>query len=200
MKTHFGAPGRRLRTAGLAALMGMTGTAYAAAPAQQATGGEVTMSGAGSQQKLHYGQQLRLQGFAAHRAAGRAVRLEVSPGGRGWRPITTTSTRAGGAYDFAVRARQSGAYRAVAGSGGASAPRRVSVAPRLGGHATRHVLTGRAVRVRGALRPGLRGRRVRVELRTRRGWKAVDRTRTGRGGRFSARWRPSGTGSFRVRV
>jgi rare lipoprotein A len=200
MKTHFGAPGRRLRIAGLAALMGMTGTAYAAAPAQEASSSEVTLAGAGSHQKLHYGQQLRLEGFAAHRAAGRSIRLEQSPGGRGWRPITNTSTRAGGAYAFAVRVRQSGAYRTVADSGGSSAPRRVSVAPRLGGHATRHVLRGHAVRVRGALRPGLGGRRLRVELRTRRGWKAVDRTRTGRGGRFSARWRPSGTGSFRVRV
>ena len=200
MKTRFGAHGRRLRIAGLAALMGLTGTAYAATPAQEAGTSEVTLAGAGSQQRLRYGQELRLQGFAAHRAAGRSVRLEHSPGGRGWRPLTNTATRAGGAYEFAVRARESGAYRAVADSGAASAPRKVSVTPRLGGHATRHVLRGRAVRVRGALRPGLGGRRVRVELRTRGGWKAVDRTRTGRGGRFSAAWRPSSTGSYRVRV
>lgn len=65
---------------------------------------------------------------------------------------------------------------------------------------TRHVAGGRKVRVRGRLRPRLRGRPVRLQLRTRRGWRTVDRTRTGRGGRFRAGWWPPAAGRYRLRV
>jgi rare lipoprotein A len=54
--------------------------------------------------------------------------------------------------------------------------------------------------VRGRLRPALRGRMVRVQLRTPPGWRTVDRARTRRGGRFAAAWRPSGIGRYRLRV
>jgi hypothetical protein len=98
-----------------------------------------------------------------------------------------------------VRARQSGAYRAVAG-GKASGAHRVKVVARLSGAARRHVNLGRAVRVRGALKPGLGGRTVRVQLRSRGGWKTVASARTGRAGRFRATWRASRAGSYRLRV
>jgi rare lipoprotein A len=74
------------------------------------------------------------------------------------------------------------------------------VAAKLRGRATRHVHRGSRVRVSGRLAPGGRGRRVRLELRTSRGWKAVDRARTGAGGRFHAVWRPARAGSYRLRV
>ena len=48
--------------------------------------------------------------------------------------------------------------------------------------------------------PGFAGRRVRLQLATGRGWKTVDRTRTGRGGRYRASWRSSAAGRFRLRV
>lgn len=65
---------------------------------------------------------------------------------------------------------------------------------------TRHVLAGHALHVRGRLRPHLRGRVVRLQLRTSRGWPTVQRTRTGRGGRFRVGWRPSAVGRYRLRV
>jgi rare lipoprotein A len=65
---------------------------------------------------------------------------------------------------------------------------------------TRHVAYGRSVRVRGRMRPGLAGRKVRVQRRTRAGWRTVARTRTGRGGRFRAAWRPRSIGRYRLRV
>ena len=113
--------------------------------------------------------------------------------------MATSRAAAGGSYSFSVRARQSGAYRAVAG-GETSTPHRVRVRARLSGRASRHVNIGGSVRVRGSLKPGLGGRTVRLQLRARRGWKTVDRARTGRGGRFRASWRAFRAGAFRLRV
>lgn len=153
------------------------------------------MSGAGSVHKVRYGQRMTLDGRVS---GGGEVRLEHAPNGRGWRQVTTARAAAG-SYSFSVRARRSGAYRAVAGTS-ASAPQRVKVVARLSGKAGRHVNIGRSVRVSGALKPGLGGRTVRLQLRTRGDWKTVDRARTGRGGRFRASWRASKPGAFRLRI
>jgi hypothetical protein len=83
---------------------------------------------------------------------------------------------------------------------GASASRRVTVVARLAGRASRHVRRGSSVRVVGALRPGLVGESVELQLRSGRRWRTVDRARTGRGGRFSASWRPARQGGYRLRV
>jgi rare lipoprotein A len=63
-----------------------------------------------------------------------------------------------------------------------------------------HVLSGGVVAARGALSSGEAGRTVIVQVRTRRGWRKVDRTRTGEGGRFRAHWRAGSPGRFRVRA
>ncbi|HEY1360452.1 MAG TPA: septal ring lytic transglycosylase RlpA family protein [Thermoleophilaceae bacterium] len=194
MKTRLHARGRRLRIAALVAGLMTTGSAYAATtPAQQPT---VTISGAGDVQKVRYGHEISLSGRAA---GGSDVRLEHAPAGRDWRLLATSHTAAGGGYSFSVRARQSGAYRAVA-SGKASAPHRVKVVARLSGRASRNVNIGRSARVRGSLKPGLRGRTVRLQLRSHGGWKTVDRARTGSGGRFNASWNASRPGSYRLRL
>ena len=98
----------------------------------------------------------------------------------------------------ASRADAAAAPSATAPRG--AAPRPVAVAARVAGRVTRHVRHGGGVRVRGRLRPSLRGRLVRVQLRSRRGWRTVDRVRTRRGGRFVGRWRPARIGSYRLRV
>jgi rare lipoprotein A len=198
VKTRLNARGGRLRIAALVAGLLTTGTAYGVAPpsaAQEATGG-VTMSGAGAVHHVRYGQRITLSGNAS---GGGPVRLEHAPAGSGWRPVASSSAAASGSYSFSVRARRTGAYRAVAG-GKASAPHRVRVVADLSGRASRHVNLGRSVRVRGALKSGLGGRTVRLQLRSRGGWKTVDRATTGRGGRFRASWRASRAGSFRLRL
>jgi len=73
-------------------------------------------------------------------------------------------------------------------------------APALSVRASRNVKASEPVNVRGSLRPGVSGREVAIELRTRAGWRRVDKARTSAGGRFAARWRPSGPGRFRLRV
>jgi hypothetical protein len=63
-----------------------------------------------------------------------------------------------------------------------------------------NVRAGRRVVVRGVLRPVAAGRVLTLERRVRGGWKAVDRSRTKKAGRFTLRFRPAGVGSGRLRV
>ena len=202
MKTRTYARGGRLRFGALAVCLATTSTAYAAtAPgAQDAQSKGVTIAVAGDRDKVAYGKRLELSGAVAERVNGRKVRLEHAPGGRGWRPVAARSTSHGGTWSFAVRATRSGAYRAVSQSGGTSAPRRVTVVARVAARAPRHVKRGGAARVKGAVRPGLPGRRVALQLRSGRGWKTVARPRTRIGGRFVAAWRPPAPGRYRLRV
>ena len=192
-----------LRFAVLAACLGLTGTAYAAStPAAdtqpQAQSATLSVAGTGKSARVAYGRRLQVGGRVA--AGGvRSVSLEHAPRGQGWRPVAQTTSAGDGSYSFAVTADRSGAYRAVTDTG-ASAPRSITVVARLAGKASRHVKRGGSVRVRGALVPGIAGRTVRLQLRTARGWKTVDRARTGRGGRFLAAYRPSQAGRFRLRV
>jgi rare lipoprotein A len=64
----------------------------------------------------------------------------------------------------------------------------------------RHVRRGKRLVVRGRLSPRAGGRRVRLQVRIARRWRTVDRTRSGRGGRFRTAWRPGRHGVFRLRV
>ena len=148
-----------------------------------------------------------LTGRVEPRRGGQEVVLERALLGRRYRAIARTTSRGDGSYRFAIRARRSASYRTVAQvpassavAASASAPRRVVVVARVSGRATRHVVVGERVDIRGRMRPGLRGRVVRVQLRTRRGWHTVDHVRTRRGGRFEAAWRPREIGRHRLRV
>ena len=187
--------------------------AGAALPADSSTAtapaARVALTGSGKSQRVRHGRRVVIAGVVEPRAAGRTVVLERAFLGRAYRAIARVATRADGSYRFAVKARRSAVYRAlmrppVAAAGTASAvtssSRRVVVVARIAGRATRHALAGDRVSVRGRMRPALRGRVVRVQLRTRRGWQTVDRARTRRGGRFKAAWRPSDAGRYRLRV
>jgi hypothetical protein len=167
-----------------------------AGPASAETPG-LTLAGAGTKATVRLGGPLDLRGRAA--APGATVRLERAARGASWRPLAQTTAGADGSYRFRLRPRTSGAYRAVAEET-VSSTRAVTVVARLAGRAGRHARAGSRVRVRGKLAPGFGGRRVRLQLATGRGWKTVDRTLTGRGGRYRASWRPVAAGRYRLRV
>jgi hypothetical protein len=189
--------GGPLRIAVLAACTMTTGAAYAATAPSAATPG---VSMAAVKARVAYGSTVRISGSVAGRAPGRAVRLEWAPRGGGFRTAARTRSGAGGLYRFAVRARRSGAYRAVSELGEATGGRRVTVVARLTGSARHHFRRGARVGVRGVLSPRLRGRGVRLQVRTRHGWRTVDRVRTRGGGRFRAAWRPPRPGRYRLRI
>jgi hypothetical protein len=198
LKSRFDARAR-LPIIGLAACLITTSIALAAptpAAGQTETAG-VTMAGAGGSERVAYGDRVRLSGVVE---AGRTVRLEQVRSGEGWQPVAQTTAGTDGRYAFSVRPRQSGSYRAVTESGAATSPRRVTVVARLAGHSRRHVLGSGVVRVTGTLIPRLAGRPVRLERRSRGGWRLVARTRTTAGGRFQARFRPNAAGAYVLRV
>jgi rare lipoprotein A len=64
----------------------------------------------------------------------------------------------------------------------------------------RHALAGQRVKFGGKVGSGADGRRVLIQQRAGKGWKTVARTATRGGGRFSAYWRPQGTGRKSVRA
>jgi len=183
-------------TLGVTAALVSAGSLAAAAPAAPT----VQMAGAGSNERVGYGEKVDVAGQVPQGSAGQNVRLEHAPAGESWRTVETTSTSSGGSYRFDVKAEKSGSYRAVAQGAGTSSEKRVTVVARLSGRSSRYVKRGSSVRVKGSLRPGLRGRRVALQQRSGGRWKTVDRARTGSGGRFKAAFRPRKVGSYRLRV
>jgi peptidoglycan lytic transglycosylase len=115
-----------------------------------------------------------------------------------WKLIRTIHTDRHGRYRVSARARRSGAFRAVPAHGEASAPEPIAVRARAAFHTARHnVVIGNGVRLRGRIRPG-GARRVKVVVRGPDG--AVARTVSTRDGRFALRWKPTGTGTYRLRA
>lgn len=159
----------------------------------------MTVSAAGGTGKVAYGKRVRFAGAVPSSAAGEGVRLEYAPNGTRWRSVAQGKTAANGSYSLSVRVKRSGLYRAVGGSG-PSAARKLEVGAHFRARGTRHVLSGRKVRVRGRLKPGMSGRRVSVQRAVHGRWKTVDRTRTRGGGRFKAAFHPKKVGSYRLRV
>jgi len=197
---RFNARGAGLRL-GLATCMFTTGIVLAvpssAAGESAPSAASVTMAGAGGSERVSYGERIRLAGRTA---PGSLVQLEQAPTGRGWRAVSQTTSAADGGYGFSVRARRSGKWRAVTDAGATSAARRVTVEARLEGRSRRNVLGVEPIRVKGRLVPGLGGRRVRLEVRSRGRWRLVDRARTRAGGAYRVRFRPNAPGAYALRV
>ena len=197
---RFNARGAGLRL-GLATCMFTTGIVLAvpspAAGESAPSAATVTMAGAGGTERVSYGERIRLAGRTAPSSL---VQLEHAPAGRGWRAVSQTTAAADGGYGFSVRARRSGRWRAVTDAGAASPPRRVTVVARLQGRTRRHVLGVKPIGIKGKLVPGLGGRKVRLEVRSRGRWRLVDRTRTRAGGAYTAGFRPKTPGAYILRV
>ncbi|MDQ4047973.1 MAG: septal ring lytic transglycosylase RlpA family protein [Actinomycetota bacterium] len=207
MDTHLTVRGRELPLGLSAACMILIagGLAPSLGPgtprSAEAAPGAIRLTAAGEGQKVRYGRRVSIKGFVAPRAAGRQVKLEYALEGRRFRAVASATTTSDGSYRFAVRAVRSGSYRAVAQAGAAvSGERRVIVVAKLAGRSTRHVLGERGIKVRGRLLPRVRGRAIRLQVRTRAGWRTVDRTRTRGRGRFRASFRPTRVGVYRLRV
>lgn len=200
MNPHAFARGRGPAKIGLGACLITAAAGLAvSAPARGVVDASVKMASASQPAKVRYGKAIRVSGAVSPATSGRSVALQHAVGGQSYRTVASASTGSGGSYSFAVRPRQSGQYRALSG-GKVSEARKVTVVPRLRARVTRNVRRGGRVRVAGRLKPGIARRIVRLQRRTKRGWRTVDRTRTRRGGSFRARWRPRRPGSYRLRV
>ena len=190
----------RLRLAGLAALALWIGALCAGPVAAPGQAGPTITKLAVEADRVPYGRHLHVSGSVEPPAAGRSVvLLHASSGGR-YRPLARATTGPDGRYSLRVRPSHSGRLRAAVDGGPPSESRHVTVTARLRGRMEQHLLGLRPAPVTGSLLPGAGGRRVVLESRSNGRWITVARARTGRGGRFSAVWRPPAVGRHRLRL
>jgi len=202
LRDQWTARGRGLA---LAALTLCTSAATAQAAAQQppeASQSSTSVSITGERtDKVRYGKRVRVAGTVSPAAAGRGVSLEYAQSGGRFKQVATTTTAPDGSYRFQPRARRSGSYRALSGGATTSASKRVTVIGSLKARtSTRHSTSGRKVRASGRLLPAVRGRKVKLQVRSGRRWRTVDVSRTGSGGRIRTAWRPSSPGRHKLRL
>ena len=191
--------GRGLRLTGVAAAA-LTTIGFTAAPQAQAQDAAVSAS---ADKRIVFGEKLRVRGQVADGRSGRRVTLQYAPGGDAFKTVATGTTGEAGRYTLRHRPMRTGRVRVVTGGARAAASRTTSVrvVARIATARRKHVKTGRRVRVRGRLKPGYRGRVVRIQQRKAGRWVTVRRDRTAERGRFAASWRVErGAGRYRTRV
>lgn len=141
-----------------------------------------------------YNHPVTMTGTAPASAAGQTVELQAAPGmAGGWRTLQTANVDRSGGFRLRAALTRSGVLRVVqASSLATSVPRAVKVTPQFHvAHTSRDVLAGGPLRVRGRLLPATAGRVVRLQARAGRHWRTLASSRTGRGGGFSLRSRPT---------
>ncbi|MDQ3991506.1 MAG: hypothetical protein M3245_04245, partial [Actinomycetota bacterium] len=159
----------------------------------------VSMSSADREIRISYGQTMVLSGHVSG-AAGQTVAVQQALAGGDWQTVARVISRSDGSWRYSGSPVYSGAWRAVLSNGRASASRRVTVAATLGVGATRHVRRNVYITVWGTLSPGVHGRLISLQLRTRQGWSTVSTARTDSGGQFRAYWRTSRAGRYMFRA
>jgi len=151
--------------------------------------------------------------------AGHPVSLEFAPAGGTWSALQQALTGAGGAYRLSAPVTRSGSLRISTGEGAQPRASAASAATSGAGaslHSPEHpivvgasisttrrqldVLARRRVVVAGAISPATGGRTVALELKRHGRWGAVAHARTAPSGGYQLNYRPSSTGSSRVRV
>jgi hypothetical protein len=196
-----------------AGALSMTMIAATRAPASAPPQPEAQLAMTITDRTLAYGQSLVVTGRVPADEAGRRLVLEFRPRGVDWGPAASTTAGADGRYRFRVRAERSGEARVrvadgVAATtrtapsppptGGASTVQPISVAGSFAGRwRTIDVNAGRVAVVRGALQPGIAGRRVTLE---RPGRHVLARAKTGHNGRFVLSYRTTGAGTTPLRL
>lgn len=179
------------------------------ASASETKGSTLSLSLAKS--RLVVGQPIRASGRVGRDLAGRRIVLEFKSGNGAWSALGSTQVDAGGRYRIARTLARSGRVRVIleapegtataASSPVSSRERRVAVAARVGVASRRlNVTTGRRALVTGRVKPGTAGLPVRLQLRSRSGWKTVDRDRTAARGRYRLSTRRSGSTTASARV
>jgi hypothetical protein len=197
--------GRGVRLYGAVVIVLMT-IGFIATQAASGQDAAVSMSMQRSDARVVYGETVKLRGRVADGGAGRRVRLEYAPRGRGYHTVARARTGSRGRYVLRMRPVRSGKLRVVtaaraSAAATASRVRRVAVAGRIASKGRVHVKQGRRAVLRGRLRPGFSGRTVRIQLRKGGSWRTVDRVKTRRRGQFSGAWTVKrGAGTYRARV
>ena len=161
-----------------------------------------------------YGHHVTVTGSVPSGGPGQMVALEFArAGATRWQAVSSTRIGTDGRFRFVRPLHQTGLLRAVVSVAGQapraavpsatsvapSSPRQVSVASKFDLRPrSMEVLGGQTAEVRGRLLPGVRGRKVRLEGRSRGRWHVLGSARTSPRGGFHIRYRPSyGAGGVR---
>jgi hypothetical protein len=167
---------------------------------------------------VSYGHDVIVTGNAPSMVVGHTVVLEFARrGSDSWSELGSTTIAGSGAFRIAARLEHSGRVRVLDTSSG-------SLTPFVAGHGTRgettasisepvdvgtrmrvpsrgmDVLGGQAVRLRGRLLPGVKGRKVSLQARQGGSWRTLATARTGSAGRFVLRYLTGGAGQEQLRV
>jgi rare lipoprotein A len=187
--------GPRLYGAAVAVLM-----TIGFAVTQTATGQDATVS-VSTDQRLAFGEELRVRGQVSGAEQGEQVKLLYAPRGQDYRTVDTGRTGERGGYVLRHRPMRTGTVRVLTSGATASRTRTVQVGARIVAKEREHVHVGDRVTVGGRLQPGYRDRRVLIQQRKDGDWVTVDRDRTAREGRFAGSWEVNrGAGRYQTRV
>lgn len=194
--------GRGVRLTGVA-VAAMTTIGFLATQTASGQDAGVSMSMKRSDQRVIYGENVKVSGRVNPADAGRVVTLQYARTGDRFRTVKRARTGRSGRYLLKLRPVRSGKLRVVTGGASTSSSRvrSVKVAARVATRARKHVKQGRRAVIRGRLRPGFSGRKVRIQIKKDVRWKTVDRVKTHRKGRFAGSWqvkKPAGV--YRTRV
>ena len=167
---------------------------------QTATGQDASVS-VTADQRLAYGEELKVRGQVSGGEPRQQVKLLYAPRGHDFKTVDTARTGERGRYLLRHRPIRTGSVRVRTGGATASRTRSVKVGARIVAAEREHVKVGDRVKVGGRLQPGYRGRAVLIQQRKRGRWVTVDRDRTARRGRFVASWEMKrSAGRYRTRV
>ena len=187
--------GPRLYGAAVAVLM-----TIGFAVTQTATGQDATVS-VNADQRLAFGEELKVRGQVSGAEQGEQVKLLYAPRNQDYKTVDTARTGERGGYVLRHRPTRTGTVRVLTSGATASRTRTVQVGARIVAKEREHVHVGDRVTVGGRLQPGYRDRRVLIQQRKDGRWVTVDRDRTAREGHFAGSWDVNrGAGRYTTRV
>ena len=167
---------------------------------QTATGQDASVS-VSADQRLAFGEELKVRGQVSGGEPRQQVKLLYAPRGQDFKTVATARTGERGRYVLRHRPIRTGSVRVLTGAATASRTRTVKVGARIVAKEREHAKVGDRVTVGGRLQPGYRRRTVLIQQRKNGRWVTVDRDQTARRGRFVGSWEVErGAGRYRTRV
>jgi rare lipoprotein A len=147
-----------------------------------------------SSKRYTHGSRIKVRGIVDRRSKRVGLFFKAGDSKR-WHRLKKVETDKAGRYATSVKARRNGQVKAISSTGVSSSPRKIRVRSQISVKPVKkYTPVGSRVLIRGSVNPA--GKRwVKVVAGGR-----VIRTRSRANGRFRFSWRPTGTGSHRIRV
>ncbi|HTU14035.1 MAG TPA: septal ring lytic transglycosylase RlpA family protein [Solirubrobacterales bacterium] len=180
----------------LCAIFAFSAITAMTSPASALTG-PTTLKVKVAPKEVSLGKTINVRGASGDTGRKPVKVLFRDAGTTSWDQVKSVSTDERGLYSTGLTARNSGAIKVAGVSGEASPIRKIRVRSSLKvGSVDRYVKIGDKLGIRGVVKP--RGvRRIKIVIK---GAGETIRTKTKAHGGFAAKWRPSSSGTYKVRV